>query len=93
MALNLLISLILTPFAAYFFSDVWIANLKYWVFYKIWKKETPYEPKRWKPLDCSSCMSVHFTWISLLFLYFGISPLYILFPLASGGIASLLNKL
>lgn|GEM_PF-6066659 len=86
-------SLLVIPLAANFIAE-WsgvIDQLQYWLFYRIYTLKTPYNPGRWKPLDCPMCLSF---WLGVGFVlipHFSVDA--ILLPFASAAVAVLINKL
>jgi hypothetical protein len=70
----------------------WIERLKIKIFYRLYSKNTSYEPFDWKPFDCSACLSIWIFWIYSI-LIFGFTFEYFLLGFIQGLITILIRKI
>lgn len=92
--MELIYYLLILPLAANFISE-WsgvIDKLKYWMFYRMYTKQTQYDPPRWKPFDCPMCFSF---WISIGLLIYNsdYSIINCILPFASAAMGMIINKI
>lgn len=83
------------PLAINFLVD-WsglVDNLKFWLFYRMYTKDTQYRYFRIKPFDCPPCASF---WTSIIYLLINKNNLnyfeVIIYSLTSAAIALIINK-
>jgi hypothetical protein len=92
--LNLFTVLLFIPLAASFIAERSgvMDKLKYWLFYRIYTKQTPYKHFRLKPFDCAMCLSF---WIAAVYEWTTGTPatwLSILLPFSSAAVGSIISK-
>jgi len=90
---SLILSLLVIPLAANFIAE-WsgvIQKFQYWLFYRIYTRQTEYNPKRLKPFDCPMCLSF---WLTVCFVLIPeCSVRSILLPFAAAGSSVIINRI